>query len=176
MEEFYRDKTGYHRKRCRNCASALYRKYVEKDPNKYKKYGQEYRAKNRQKIAAYMSAYKKAHQKTKDQTDPRFRIRRRLSTRLRTAIKIKGGKKNKKTMELLGCTIEHMMEHLESLFQPGMTWETYGFRGWHIDHIKPCASFDLTDPEQQKLCFHWTNLQPLWAIDNLKKSDKYEPS
>jgi len=53
-----------------------------------------------------------------------------------------------------------------------MTWSNYG-KGWHIDHIKPCASFDLSNPEQQKICFHYTNLQPLWAIDNIKKGAKF---
>lgn len=54
-----------------------------------------------------------------------------------------------------------------------MSWENYGFYGWHIDHIKPCSKFDLTDPKQQEQCFHYSNLQPLWAIENFKKSDKY---
>jgi hypothetical protein len=53
-----------------------------------------------------------------------------------------------------------------------MSWGNYGLHGWHVDHIIPCASFDLTDPEQQRQCFHYTNLQPLWAEDNLRKSDK----
>ena len=60
--------------------------------------------------------------------------------------------------------------HLESLFSPGMTWDNYGFEGWHIDHIKPCASFEL---DQKKICFHYTNLQPLWAKDNMSKSNKF---
>ena len=55
-----------------------------------------------------------------------------------------------------------------------MSWDNYGTHGWHIDHIRPCASFDLSDEEQQKICFHYTNLQPLWAEDNLKKSKKWE--
>lgn len=62
--------------------------------------------------------------------------------------------------------------HLESKFKPGMSWKNYG-PVWHIDHIKPCAKFDLTDPAQQRECFHWTNLQPLFALENLQKSDKY---
>lgn len=74
-------------------------------------------------------------------------------------------------MELIGCSIEQLLEHLESQFQDGMTWDNYG--EWHIDHIKPCAMFDFTKEEDQRECFHYTNLQPLWAEDNLRKSDKY---
>ena len=77
-------------------------------------------------------------------------------------------------MELIGCSVSKLMKHLEGKFQDGMTWETRGVHGWHVDHIIPCKVFDLTDPEQQKQCFHYTNLQPLWAEDNLKKGDKVE--
>ncbi|NBQ17559.1 hypothetical protein EBU24_04530 [bacterium] len=80
--------------------------------------------------------------------------------------------KSKHTMELLGCSIEELKIYLEKQFVKGMCWNNYGKKGWHIDHILPCASFDLTDPEQQKICFHYTNLQPLWAKDNYKKRDK----
>ena len=62
--------------------------------------------------------------------------------------------------------------HLKENFTEGMTVENYGL--WHIDHIKPCALFDLTDPKQQEECFHYTNLQPLWAIDNIRKGKTYE--
>ncbi len=88
---------------------------------------------------------------------------------------IKENRKHARTTVLLGCSIEHFIKHLESLWQPGMNWSNYGAwkRGqpmtWHIDHIKPCISFDLTDPAQQRECFHYSNLQPLWAIDNIKK-------
>jgi hypothetical protein len=77
-----------------------------------------------------------------------------------------------KTRDFLGCTDEFLQKYLISKFSDGMTVENYG--EWHIDHIKPCSSFDLTDPEQQKLCFHYTNLQPLWAEENLIKSDTWE--
>ena len=73
-------------------------------------------------------------------------------------------------MELTGCTLEELKEHLASKFTEGMTFENYG--KWHIDHILPCASFDLLLPEEQPKCFHYTNLQPLWAIDNMKKGAK----
>ena len=68
--------------------------------------------------------------------------------------------------------MQTLKQHLESQFKDGMSWNNHGVKGWHIDHIKPCASFDLTDPEEQKKCFHFSNLQPLWWIDNLKKKDK----
>ena len=63
--------------------------------------------------------------------------------------------------------------HIESLFRPGMTWENYGFRGWHIDHIIPCSYFDLSIDENQLICFNFKNLQPLWQPDNFKKHNKF---
>ena len=65
------------------------------------------------------------------------------------------------------------MDHLEKQFQPGMSWDNHGYDGWHVDHIRPCASFDLTDEEQVRKCFHYTNLQPLWAKDNLRKGSEW---
>ena len=78
----------------------------------------------------------------------------------------------KEIQELVGCSMDQLKEHLERQFTEGMTWDNYGFYGWHIDHIIPCVSFDLTDIEQQKKCFHYTNLQPLWAKDNLSKGSR----
>lgn len=72
----------------------------------------------------------------------------------------------------MGGSVEDIKNHIESQFMEGMTWGNHGVRGWHIDHIKPCASFDLTDIEEQKKCFHFTNLQPLWAHDNLVKNGR----
>ena len=76
------------------------------------------------------------------------------------------------TMELLGTDIETARLHLENQFKENMSWDNHGNYGWHIDHIIPCASFDLTDIEQQKKCFNYTNLQPLWAKDNMSKGSK----
>ena len=70
------------------------------------------------------------------------------------------------------ASMEELKYYLEGKFQSGMTWENHGFRGWHIDHILPCSSFDFTKIEEQKKCFHYTNLQPLWAHENLTKAEK----
>lgn len=82
-------------------------------------------------------------------------------------------RKKNKALQLLGCSKEEFVQHLESLWLPGMNWENYGIKEnqWSIDHILPCSSFDLTIEENQKICFHYKNMQPLWHIDNLKKSD-----
>ena len=90
-------------------------------------------------------------------------------SRLRDALK--GRCKSKKTMELVGCDIDNLKKHIELKFQDGMDWGNYG--KWHIDHVRPCSSFDLTDAKQQEQCFHYTNLQPLWATENLQKGSKW---
>ena len=99
----------------------------------------------------------------------RMNLTRRVNEVLRDHIK------SATTMRLVGCTTEELKLHLERQFKPGMSWANHTVKGWHIDHIRPCASFDLTAPEQQKQCFHYTNLQPLWAGENYSKGDKYEP-
>jgi hypothetical protein len=100
----------------------------------------------------------------------------RLACSLRARIKIvlKGKSKSESSMILLGCNSHELKVYLESKFIDGMSWDNYGKYGWHIDHIRPCASFDLTDPEQQKQCFHYSNLQPLWWRDNIIKSDTWD--
>jgi len=121
-----------------------------------------YKKNNREKVNAY--------RENKYKNDPNFRLAQVIRVRMRKVIK----NKSQSSKKLMGADIETVKKHLESLFQDGMSWDNHGFNGWHIDHIIPCASFDLTDPKQQKKCFHYTNLQPLWAKDNLSKSDNYE--
>ena len=75
--------------------------------------------------------------------------------------------------ELLGCTNEEFKDHISSQFKNGMDWDRFNNGEIHIDHIKPCCTFDLTDENQLRVCFHYTNLQPLWAIDNYRKAKKY---
>jgi hypothetical protein len=82
---------------------------------------------------------------------------------------LKNGAKAFHTFELIGCTIEQLKQQFELQFKPGMSWKNHSRNGWHIGHIRDCCSFDLTDPEQQRQCFHYTNLEPQWAGDNLSK-------
>ena len=125
------------------------------DPDKKRKYFREYHSKRAKE-------------------DPTFRIAGALRARVRAAIKSAGGQKKKKTEELIGCSIEELMVHLEEQFTEGMSWGNYG--DWHVDHIKPVASFSnlATDINEQKECFHFKNLQPLWAEENLRKGSKYD--
>lgn len=116
-------------------------------------------------------ARNRARQKAK--TDALWRVRKVMRTRIGAAISRCGGEKSKKTMQLVGCSMEELKSHIEKQFKTGMTWSNYGKNGWHIDHIKPCASFDLTNEDQAKACFHFTNLQPLWWFENLSKGDRF---
>jgi len=125
---------------------------------------QQYRKKHREKITKkYLERRKK---------DPAFKILTILRGRIRQALK--GYNKSDLTVKLLGCNIKEFWIHLEKKFTKGMTRENHG--EWHVDHIIPCASFDLSKPEEQAKCFHYTNLQPLWAMDNLKKGDRNDRS
>lgn len=90
------------------------------------------------------------------------------------ALREGGHVKGTSSEELLGCTVEEARKHLESLFLEGMNWDNNTKRGWHIDHIIPCSAFNLEDLEEQKKCFHFLNLQPLWATDNESKGSLYE--
>jgi hypothetical protein len=105
-------------------------------------------------------------------TNPYYRLARNIRTRIRCALKPSNAYKADRTEELLGCTISEFHAYFESLFTEGMTWELFMHGEIHIDHIIPCKLFDLTDPEQQKQCFSYRNLQPLWKVDNLKKGIK----
>lgn len=104
--------------------------------------------------------------------DLAFTLLRVLRLRLHLVVNGRGSKG--RAVELLGCSIETFRGHIESQFQAGMSWANYGLHGWHIDHIMPCAVFDLRDPEQVARCFHYTNMRPVWAHDNLRKSSRVE--
>jgi hypothetical protein len=100
------------------------------------------------------------------------RIRSRLNSRIAEALLTQNIRKCKNTVDYIGCSILFLRGWIESQFKENMTWENYG--QWHLDHVKPCCSFDFSNPEEVKICFQWKNLQPLWAIDNLTKNGKID--
>lgn len=99
--------------------------------------------------------------------DPSCAIACNLRSRLTVALRRCNALKSVHLIELLGCSLDELISWLEARFYGGMNWDNYG--KWHVDHIQPCSSFDLTSLEEQRRCFHYTNLQPLWALDNLRK-------
>ena len=127
----------------------------------------EYYQNNKQQTIKQNTTYQVARCKV----DPGFKLMKTLRSRLTIALKRKNAKKSKSTLELTGCEFSFLKDYLEAKFKEGMTWENHG--EWHLDHIRPCCSFDLTIEEEQKKCFHYTNLQPLWAEENLSKGGAY---
>lgn len=113
---------------------------------------------------------RKNYRRGRSKIDKNYVIKERLRKRMWAALK--GKLKCDKTINLLGCNMSQLHSYLESKFQTGMNWNNYGANGWHIDHIIPCSSFNLLEPSEQKKCFHYTNLQPLWWRDNIVKRDK----
>jgi len=150
-------------------------KYYQKNSEKEKERNAKYRRENSERVKKYRQENSKkinVHFRKRYKNDENFRIRTLLRSRIRKSLKSQSAKKSKRTSELVGCSIDELWKHLEKQFKDGMTRQNLG--KWHIDHIKPCSLFDLTDPEQQKECHNYKNLQPLWAIDNIKKSNKWQ--
>jgi len=163
----------------------------------HKQESKDYYIVNREKILKQTNEYKEHHKqerheyylKNKHKLREQNRISRKkrlenniqakLASVIRTTIciAIKKNRKYGKSIELLGCSIDFLKKHLEAQFKENMSWNNYG-RGWygkkewHIDHINPIDNFDLTIKDNQLKCFHYTNLQPLWAKENLIKYNK----
>ncbi len=170
---------------CKLCTSKRRYKYVSKEeqnkrlndayPKHREKrltYAKKYREDNIEKVTENLKKWKQnnpTYKKDKWKSDINFRVKENLRGRFYKAIK--GLSKSDSVTELVGCTIEDLKLYLSNLFVDDMSWDNYG--SWHIDHKKPCALFDLSIPSEQKECFHYSNLQPLWAIDNLIKNKRY---
>lgn len=127
------------------------RKYLDK-----RKTDLAYRARDRERVK-------------QSRKDPVGKLKHYVRNRLTKAIRRAAATKCGRSMDLVGCTPQELRRHIEGKFKRGMSWANYG--KWHVDHIIPCAKFDLVLPDQQRACFHFTNLQPLWKFDNLSKSD-----
>ena len=144
-----------------------HRQYNKANPEKRRNLTAKYRRENPEKCKRDARDY---HAK-RARIDPDYKLLGNLRCRLYSAVCAQGTKKSSETMALIGCTPSELKSHLEDQFTEGMAWENYG--EWHVDHIRPCASFDLSIDKEQEICFNYTNLQPLWAVDNLKKGDTY---
>ena len=130
---------------------------------------------NRGKIRARQAATRatpeaRARENGRYAANPTRRVEMLLRNRLNSAIG--RGSRRGSAVALLGCTIPELMARFETLFTDGMTWDNRG--AWHIDHIRPLASFDLEDVDQLAVACHWSNLQPLWAADNLRKGARFD--
>lgn len=114
----------------------------------------------------------RVYHKIRYDTDPEYRIKNNVAKRLRYALKDYHIRKINKPFDLTGCSVQFLYEYIGERFTEGMNWDNYG--KWHVDHIKPCSKFNLQDPEERKKCYHYTNTQPLWAKDNIRKFNTYE--
>lgn len=171
-------------------AKEVAKKYYLKNRERLLKKGRLYRELNYEKERARCKSYAHSHQeerslykklhrerinegarrvyRTKIKTNPQYQIGKNIHTRLYVAIK---NNYIKSDIHNLGCNLKEFKNYIESKFKIGMTWDNYG-KEWHIDHIKPLNSFDLTNKEQLLTCCHFTNTQPLWEQENLRKWTK----
>jgi hypothetical protein len=133
-----------------------------------------YNSRHREDVLKRMKHWQKSNKdkRKKYLSVPTNKLAAYLRSRISRAVK--NNYKCGSAVKNLGYSIADLKTYLESKFQPGMSWDNYGYRGWHIDHIRPLKSFNLLDPEQFMQACHYTNLQPLWWFDNLSKSDRYE--
>jgi hypothetical protein len=150
------------------CKKVIKRQQDKKWRDENKEHRRIFRKTHRPQINAYHKKYY--------HDNPWYRLAHNFRRRIQ--LTIKGQRKAAGSKELLGCTWDEFKKHIEKQWTPGMSWDNYGNKKlknfWEIDHIKPCAVFDKTDPMWQFKCFHYTNQQPLWWIDNIKKGAKYE--
>jgi hypothetical protein len=175
--EKIKETTRIYTKTNRNEILSKKREYVRINKERLLVYKHVYYETHKDTMLEQARLYRKTHRaeinkslkKYKDKT-PSYRMAHNLRTRL--GMFLKGKTKYYKMEELLGCSFTFFQEYITSLFSEGMGFENYGRWGWHLDHKVPCESFDLTNPEEQKKCFHYTNLQPMWWYDNLSKGSK----
>lgn len=136
-------------------------KYAKENPEQRKATAKRYYERNKSACLRRQVDWQSRKLKSCVQYKLRVAIRDRIKTACRFGLKAGSAIRD------LGCSTQDLKTYLEAKFLPGMSWDNHGT--WHIDHVQPLAKFDLTDPEQFKMACHYTNLQPLWAADNLSK-------
>lgn len=133
-----------------------------------------YHREKRAKHGDAMNARARARAKERRRIDPQYRIMENLRNRLKFVTKKHGTRRFAEYETLFGCSLDVFRRWIESHFEPGMSWTNWGLGDdkWNLDHHYPCAAFDLTDPEQQRQCFHYMNTYPMWCRDNFSKGDR----
>jgi len=156
---------------CLSCAYKMKNDYINRNKDRKakwdKKHYEKYKDKHNQKF----------YERLKN--NPQYKVAHSLRTNLNGILRRKDQIKVGSVIKSVGCTKQELIKHLENQFYPNpengepMTWNNHGTKGWHIDHIRPLCSFDLQNPEDFKMANHYTNLQPLWAKENLSKNGKW---
>jgi hypothetical protein len=178
-KEYYQEHRDESIERSRRYYDENKERVLERGRKRYKKYydenketildNQKIRNKNRTpEQKERFRKRKREYKKKRYNEDIDFRISCTMRSRISNVLS--GRLKHGRTFEMVGCDIDQLKCHLEKQFEEGMSWENYG--DWHIDHIKPCCSFDLSNKEEQEKCFHYTNLQPLWGEENQSKGGR----
>jgi hypothetical protein len=171
QKEYYNLNKNKHKERCKE--------WMKNNKQYAKEYRAQYYQSNRdillEKSKEYQTNNKDKHSlyiKNRYQTDINFKLRKKLTTTLWNNLNKQNTSKLVSIRELIGCTIEEYKLYIEQQFKPEMNWDNHG-KVWEIDHIKPCDSFNLTDTEQQKQCFHYSNTQPLFKTTSIAESFGY---
>jgi len=180
----YKDGQEKLRSRCKNCVKEYATIYTATHKGALRSYALRHYYKNRERNLIRGRKYRMSHKKEilasqriyvrqRKASDVNYKMRHILANRIRNLLKSQGVKKTMGTIELIGCSMIFLKKHIESQFDDKMTWKNYGRYGWHVHHIIPCALFDLSKIEEQRKCFHYSNLKPLWFDDNLDQSSIY---
>jgi hypothetical protein len=154
-------------------ANKRYRDKKLQDPVQREEFNRYFRE-LRKRDGGNRRAYERKWRKTKAESDIQYKLAVQLRKRLNMAIKNRA--KAGSAVKELGCSIEFLVAHIESQFEPGMTWENWGLDGWHLEHIFPLAKADLSDPYEFAVVVNWRNLRPMWAKENIAKKDRVTSS
>jgi hypothetical protein len=199
---FYRrsQRTSKVTSRCKDCCKLVREGRTEEEKNAFRerrkawrrqnpemqrKHNRNYYLKNREsRIKAqkeiylnnrrYYIEYNNAWQSKARKERPSYRIGKNLRARIARELKATNSGNIVGKNRYIGCSYEELKVHIEEMFVGGMSWENYGTHGWHIDHIRPISSFNLENESERHAAFHYSNMQPLWAKDNLSKGNKYD--
>jgi hypothetical protein len=180
MKEDFPHKKSY----CRQCGNEMTRDYKRRNKEKIAEYNKKYKEEHKDEVSVYNHNYNLDNRKTiqerqtktakeRRKTDENYNLIRKYCGRLKKNIKAVFNMKDDKCEELYSCKPSLIIGWFEYLFDKGMNWENHGSL-WHIDHIKPCCSYNLINEDELKACFHWSNLRPLLALENQKKTNKID--